>query len=731
MIDYSDVNTVNNLLKTGQEYDQDNVENVRESQLFLEKKDGQWEPEIYDKFRGRPRYTFDRCNPIVDQIVGDLDEMAFTLRVGEAGGDSSKDIANTYDGLIRNIRNISDFDLTMDQVKTNLVGGGVDHIEVVQKYADTQSFDQDLIIEHISCSWERVAWDPGSLKPDRSDAMWVIVSQSMTPEEFKTAFPEKSEEAITGNRFAEAYSHKPDLIEIGRIQYKKPIKRTLLKFPEGQVYFRDEVKDLLDNIPEGVDIREREVETFEVHQRLFTPHQWLNDEEKTAFTDYLPVIPFYGNFKVIESKIVYRSAILKLMDQQRSLNYIGSREVEEAALSPRAKFMFTPEQVAGYTDSLATMNTNSDPAQLYNHVEGQPQPYIAGGYQPNGGLINLRQTLDQDIGKSAGLFAANMGDNPGLQSGEALKAQVAQGNKGSLKWFKSMSTGLTQLGRVLIQAIPKVYDSTRQIRIIGEDGTSEVISLNQTVIDPESGQPVELNNLSQGKYDVVVEIGEPFKNQQRESAEAFTQLAQVDPSILQVGKDAYLRNINVPGMEVVADRVRGQMVMQGLIPEEELTDEERAKVAQAQAQPQEPSPEMVLAQAEMKKAENESVEHQLTAQKLNIESQKIQLKLAELQDNSQARRDKLDSETALNVAKVQQENRKIDLSELEMQLKAQSEQTKLLMEQNQSMVQGMNTMADTLNKLKDAMGADAIISPTVANAYEETAEQINQEIENQ
>ena len=67
-IDYSDHSAVLAALKTDQDAEHDRREKVREIHSFLDKPDGQWEPEILQSLNNRPRYTFDKCNPVVDDI---------------------------------------------------------------------------------------------------------------------------------------------------------------------------------------------------------------------------------------------------------------------------------------------------------------------------------------------------------------------------------------------------------------------------------------------------------------------------------------------------------------------------------------------------------------------------------------------------------------------------------------------------------------------------------------
>jgi putative intracellular protease/amidase len=83
-------------LKASQDSDSDIRSFVREAHHFVNKRDGQWEPSIVTKMSNRPRYTFDKCNPIVDQIAGEIDQADFDIRVRPGGGDATKETAKTF-----------------------------------------------------------------------------------------------------------------------------------------------------------------------------------------------------------------------------------------------------------------------------------------------------------------------------------------------------------------------------------------------------------------------------------------------------------------------------------------------------------------------------------------------------------------------------------------------------------------------------------------------------------
>ena len=607
-IDFDDLDNILMLLKDAQEADFDMREEVREQRHFIHKKDGQWEPDIIkitDSER-RPRYTFDKTSPIIDQIAGEMNNADFTLRVSPASGEASKDNAKIFDGLIRNIRNISNAENIFNTSGRVMVESGMDGWEVVQDWVDADAFDQDLFIRKVHNWVDRVWFDPNSEEQDHSDAVWVIVLSVISIKDFEDQFSNdknpKKPISIGDDRRANVYTHKPnDTVTIAKILYKKERDIELVRMNNGAVYEDNEkfqsIKDELaqsgitielDN--DGVEKR-RTRKGWRVHSRLFSGDDFLTKEEETVF-DFLPVCATYGNFTVSENKRITSGVTRKLMDPQRVLNYAGSKDIEEGALRPRDKLMMTSEQAAGHTKTLETMNINADPAQLYNHVEMQPPPFMLNAARANPGLQTTIANMGENINSIAGMFAANMGDNPGLQSGIAIDRQISKGDNSTTKWFDAQEVAICYTGKVLVNAIPRVYDSTRQVRILSEDGTFEMQDINAKVFDNESQSIVEINNLAAGTYDVVCERGLAFKSRQREAAAAFAEIAAINPDVMQLAQDIWFKNQDAPGMDIVASRARAFMLANGTIPQDEWTDEElaQAQAAEEQAaqQPEQP-----------------------------------------------------------------------------------------------------------------------------------------------
>ena len=687
MLDYEDHGKV--LLAVGevQDSESDMRERVRECQYFLETDDGQWEPSIIENMGKRPRYTDDRCNPIVDSIAGEMEQNEFAIRIKSTGSNGSEETAETIEGLIRNIQNISGASLVYSAVSRSLVGSGLGGIEVLPDYIDADTMDQDLFIRVIEDFQNRVWFDDNAKMQDMSDAKWCIVLDEITNSEYEDKFPEGKKQSIGQDRQSDVYIDKPETITVGRFLYKKPVDIELVRMTDGSVYKRDEkFESIQDELAEkGIIIeldkdgeeKTRIRKSHKVCQRYMDGGGWLGESEETVFT-MLPVIPCYGNFKIIDGKVVYRGAINKVMDQQRVHNMAFSREVEDVVLAPKLKYWGTLEQRKGHEATISTLNTNSNPWQDYNHVDGTAPPYMQGGSQINPALSALSMNSAEAINQSAGVYAPQQGANPGLQSGVALEKQIDKGDISTRKYFTSVEVMLRCAGKVIVGALPNTYDGARLQRILNEDGTSESVSLNTVEYDNETGQNVTINDLSIGEYDVTIQVGAAYASKQDQMVEAFTRIAAIDPTIMELARDVWFRNINQPGMDDVADRARAIAIRNGTIPQEQLTDEELQAIQQQQQNAQQqPDPMMVAAEAAMveaqaadKVAQNKSQEMQMSGQiemaKIQLAQQELALKQQEQElDVKKFMREK-DDKFNVEAAKIDQGQQKIDLDTQKM-----------------------------------------------------------------
>jgi hypothetical protein len=113
----------------------------------------------------------------------------------------------------------------------------------------------------------------------------------------------------------------------------------------------------------------------------------------------------------------------------------------------------------------------------------------------------------------------------------------------------------------LVDLIPKIYDTQRIARTIGEDGEAKMAK-----IDPDQAMPVRevrnaenividtIYNPTIGKYDVVATTGPGYATKRQEALDAMGQLLQGNPQLWAVAGDLFVKNMDWPGAQEMAKR---------------------------------------------------------------------------------------------------------------------------------------------------------------------------------
>jgi len=173
------------------------------------------------------------------------------------------------------------------------------------------------------------------------------------------------------------------------------------------------------------------------------------------------------------------------------------------------------------------------------------------------------------------------------------------------------------------------------------------------------------------------------------------EVAQVDPTIIELGGDILLNNIAAPGMGMMAERKRQMLFNQGVIPQDQWTEEEQALVQQQQANaqqnPPEPTPEQMIGQSAI-------IEAQTNERTALIKEQEAGIKLQQAQQ------------------KLEQEDRKLDQSEMQLIFDKQDQQSDQL-----------NKAIDGLKTLTEAFGIDVLAGEAPATLIAQQGALVDQE----
>jgi hypothetical protein len=633
-------------LSDAQEADRDMREQARDSDSFLLDKDGQWEDDVSRVLdsQKRPRYTFDQVTPAIEILMADIEDMDFASNIRPHGGQANKDDALVFEGMIRTIENESNASDMYRQAVRRLMRRGFDAWCVKSDYSDSESFDQDLIIKQIPNAINRVWVDPTAKEEDSSDSEYSYILTSLSPVKYKEQFPDGDMVSVEAGDFDDTWEeYQPEVVVVGERYYKKQVDKEIAQMSNGEVIeLTEDSQKIIDELAlAGITITRTKTAKVDVfYHRFFDGGGFLSKERQTIFKSN-PVVTVYGNFELIgeASKRTYSGVVQKLMDYQRVLNYSKSREIEEGALAPREKLLMTKKQAKGNEKQLASMNVSADPVLFYNPDGEAPQPYKLGGAQVNPHLTTTANDMSAGIQISSGINNAMSGQHAARMSEDSLRMQIDRGTGSTRKWVNALIRGIRRTSQILLEAIPTTYDTKRQYALTNIDGTEDVVTLNDEIYDQQSQSMVKVNWLSAGKYKVYCDAGPAFNNRLEAGREALLAYAQIDPTITQMAGDVLLRSIDAPYVDKIADRKRQQMLQQGLIPFDQMTDEEKEQLQQqmmANQQNQQPDANMVLAMAEQQKAQADMVDAQTSAREAEIKAfeaetrrQKIQVDAAE------------------------------------------------------------------------------------------------------
>jgi hypothetical protein len=110
--------------------------------------------------------------------------------------------------------------------------------------------------------------------------------------------------------------------------------------------------------------------------------------------------------------------------------------------------------------------------------------------------------------------------------------------------------------------IPRVLDTERVVRILGEDDSATNVRLDPKASEviceykDEKGAIQRIFNPNIGTYDIYTTTGPSFTTRRIEAVEAMTTMTQANPELWGVIGDQLVKNMDWPGAEEMAERLK-------------------------------------------------------------------------------------------------------------------------------------------------------------------------------
>jgi hypothetical protein len=185
------------------------------------------------------------------------------------------------------------------------------------------------------------------------------------------------------------------------------------------------------------------------------------------------------------------------------------------------------------------------------------------------------RVASEEMKMASGQYDASMGKQSNETSGRAIMARQREGDNATFHFLDNVARAIRFTGKILIDLIPKVYDTARVVRILGEDGTDDEARIDpnapRAVVeqkDPQTGAIQEIYNPSVGRYDVTVAVGPSYGTKRQEAFQSLSEISSRNPQMMQVAGDLIMRAADFPMAEEIADRLK-KTLPPGLADEED------------------------------------------------------------------------------------------------------------------------------------------------------------------
>lgn len=609
----------------------------------------QWPDEIKgirDK-AGQPCLVVDKLGQYIRQVVNDSRQNRPSIKVRPVDSGADIETADILQGLCRHIEDRSDASAAYDTAVDGAVRGGFGFIRVLTEYAHENTFEQEICIERVR-NHLSIIIDPDFKKADASDIKYAFVVDEVPDDEFEDITDEKNPDFEIGELGWTAKEGHRIVAEYFEIV---PKARKLHMLDDGTTVPDEEYQLAIEEglqPPRIVDTRDIEsnvVMWSKLHGKGYIeePREWIGK--------YIPIAMVMGNETDIDGEVSYTGLCHNAMDAQRLYNYSRSAFAERVALAPKSPYVAAVGQVENYPEWEDANSTNYsvlryDPVSVDGVVVGAPQRQPASDIPA--GFSQDMQLSEHDIQASLGMYAASLGQQGNEKSGKAIMARQREGDTSTFHFHDNLARTIRHIGKIVVDIIPKVYDSKRVLRIIGEDGTPDMVEINPQAPQAKTKLGSKtIYNLGIGTYDVSVTAGASYTTRRVEAAEAMMAITQANPQLFGIIGDLMVKNMDWPGADDMAKRLKLMLPPQ-VQQAEQKEGEQSPEVQQVMAQAQQAIMEkdQMLQQAEQmiqqmgqemqtikQQVENKQYEAAIKQAELSLKEQELQIKAFEAETN--------------------------------------------------------------------------------------------------
>jgi len=525
----------------------------------------QWPTEIQTarEIDNQPCLTINKTGQYIRQVVNDSRQNSPAIKVFPVGDGADQETAKTMNGLLRDIQQRTDADIAYDTAIESAARCGEGFFRLVARYDSEETFTQELAFARVR-NFATCHLDPGAQDPAGADAMFGFVDQWLPQDEVRERY---GDDAVVGldthalGEYAPNWIIGDSMLITEYYSVEKDQPRTLVMLANGSTVILGESAE---DPQEGDIVARREIKVTRVVWRKMSGSMIL---EKTIWPcKYIPLFRVIGEEFDIDGKVFYQGIVRPMKDSQRMYNYWMTSGTEKGALESKAPYIGAVGQFDGLESDWKNANRLPLAYLEYNQValDGHLAPPPQRNQASFAGQIDvaMAERSSDDMKATAGMYDASVGAKSNETSGKAIIARQRESDTGTFHYVDNQARAIRHCGRVLATVLPKIYNTERIVRILGEDDTEEMVTINGT----EEGKP--FNDITVGRYDVRVSVGPSYNTRRLESADSMMQFVSAVPAAGEAIMDLIAKAMDWPGAVEIAERLR-KMVPPQLLETEE------------------------------------------------------------------------------------------------------------------------------------------------------------------
>jgi len=548
----------------------------------------------------RPCLTINRLKPMKRVVCNEMRQQRPAIQVNPVGDGASVEEATMITGVVRHIEVASDAEVAYDTADDHMVIAGMGWLELSTRYKTGRTMLQEIHIGAATNPFMHYT-DPTANELDKSDAAWHFKIHDYTRAEFVSKFGEDTEAASLDN-FSSIGDNAhdwlaKDQIRVAEYWYIEHEDSKLYQLADGTI---------VDSLPEGVtedddSITSRDWKKPRCMWCKITAVDILDGNKegtggRPTVWNSIPNVPVIGEELDINGKKYVSGMVRDAKDPQRQFNYWETAATELIALAPKAQWKGYAEVIEGHEEEWKNANRTNYSILTGKAVvkDGQllPLPERDQAEPPIQAMAAMRQSGAANLEAVTGINDAVLGRIKADESGKAVLARQKQGDISNLNYSDNSARAKRRVGRLILPALPKVYDVPTIMRIVNPDGTSDhVITHIGDDQQPDAQQLQQQNpaikkflDLSNGSYDVTVDVGPNYQTKRQEAVASIMALIQATPEIISLVGDLLVGNMDWNQAPEIAKRLKMWVMQQNpwLQQAEGDTPEVQAQKSQAQ-----------------------------------------------------------------------------------------------------------------------------------------------------